>query len=114
MIYIVFDELGRRPTEDYMLELEEKIRAVDGVSRIDMACINDSVEAAEMLSKINMNDPKNWGKVKIVMIPMMGEIKGYLPRSLLEEFKTSAAAGRSSYDVFKEILDDDLNGGGGA
>ncbi|MFV0485460.1 MAG: hypothetical protein ACK5MU_04540 [Candidatus Saccharimonadales bacterium] len=114
MIYIVFDELGKRPTEEYMRELEAKVATVDGVDKVDMACVNDSMDAAQLLASLDMNNPDNWGKLKIVMLPESGEIKGYLPRRLLEDFKASAEAGKSSYEVFRKIIGDDTNNGGNA
>lgn len=107
MIYVVFDELGREPTEEYMADLGRKIREVDLVQG-DMVtvCLNNSAIAAVELAALDMNDPKNWGRLKIVMIPREGEIKGYFPRRFLEEFKTLSDAKRTSYEVFSEILGD--------
>lgn len=109
MMYILFDELGRNLTESYMREIEERIAAVDGVSleNVHMACVNDSMEAAELLAPLDMSKRENWGKIKFVMHSAENEPMGYFPRSFLEEFKTSAVTGKTSYEVFKKILGDE-------
>ena len=107
MIYVVFDALGKEPTEEYLNDLERRICEVDGVSDITLACLNNWEDAVRELGPLDMNNHKNWGKLKIVMIPESGKIQGYMPRRLLEEFKSANAVGKSSYEVFKDIIGDE-------
>lgn len=90
-----------------MQGLERRICQEDEVKDITLVCLNNSLDAARELAGLDMNDRSNWGRLKIVMIPNEGAIKGYLPRSLFEDFKSLSSADKSSYAVFDQMLSGD-------
>lgn len=107
MLYIAVDALSKDLTEEYLQYLEGQIREMDKVEDfllVDFSCSDD---LAGMMEPMDMNDPGNWGRLKIIMIPEQGEIMGFYPRRLLEDFKRLSSPERSSYDLFRELLEEE-------
>jgi hypothetical protein len=104
-LYVAVHQMGVTPQEAGMKELEQLIREQDGVENPVLVCVNDSSELAALLKPLDFNDIRNWSSLVVMMIPDEGEIRGYKPRRLAENFKRQAKPGRKSYDLFCEILE---------
>jgi len=103
--YIFADELNKVPSETFMKETEDAIRERDSIDEFLLVCVNDSAELAELFKDMDFNNNDTWSSLRILLAPREGGIRGFHPLRLMETFKNRAEPGKTTFDLFCEILE---------
>jgi hypothetical protein len=113
LLYVATTEDGNDLPEEFLSSLKLEICKVGKMSskEVSLLCLNNPSELALATKDLDMSNHDNWSRLKVILVPYEGPIRGYSIARLLENFKCivndGETEGRNSFEILRELIEAD-------